>query len=163
MADTLIILCAKYLLYISILALAVYWALSPRAVKIELALVALVALPLAYGLARLAGLFFSHPQPFSVYGYEPLIAHEVDNSFPSDHSAAAGALAAAAGFYNRYLGILLWVLAVAVGAGRMLAGLHYPVDVVAGLVFGGLSAAVAYSAVHPMRYKFFSSKEQEGN
>jgi undecaprenyl-diphosphatase len=146
--DTVIIFCAKYLLFVMALAVAAYWLLSPRADKRELALAAIVALPLAYGLARLAGMFMSHAQPFSVYDYAPLIPHEVDNSFPSDHSAAAGVLAGLASLYNRALGILLWVLAVAVGIGRVLSGLHYPVDAVVGLVLGGLCAMAAYWCVH---------------
>ena len=156
--DTLIIFCAKYMLFVMAIAMAAYWLLSPRANKIELALAALLALPLAYGLSRLAGMLFSHAQPFSVYGYEPLIPHEVDNSFPSDHSAAAGVLAGLASLYNRGLGILMWVLAVAVGAGRVLSGLHYPVDAVVGLVLGGFCAAFAYYCVHT----YFSTRGHTG-
>jgi undecaprenyl-diphosphatase len=154
MPDFLIIFFGKYLLYIMALALLAYWALAPRANKLELALTAIAALPLAYALARLAGLFFSHEQPFAQYHYAPLIPHAVDNSFPSDHSAAAGALAGAGSLYNKYLGILLWVLALCVAAGRVLSGLHYPVDAVVGLVLGGLGAAGAYSLVH----SYFSAR-----
>jgi undecaprenyl-diphosphatase len=148
MPDQLIIFCAKYLIFFMALAMAVYWALSPRANKTELALVGLVALPLAYGLARVLGMLYGHQQPFAEQGFEPLVPHSVDNSFPSDHSAAAGVLAGVASLYNRSLGVLLWVLAVGVAAGRMLAGLHYPLDVIVGLVLGGVCAAVAYWGVH---------------
>jgi undecaprenyl-diphosphatase len=148
MVDFLIIFCAKYLLYICALALVVYGLRSPRVNRLEFAATVAVALALAYGAARIAGLFFSHIQPFAAEGFAPLIAHEVDNSFPSDHSALAGALAGVASVYNRGLGILLWILAAAVAAGRMLAGLHYPVDVIAGLLVGGVSAAAAFYAIH---------------
>lgn len=146
--DILIIFCAKYLLFIMALGVAAYWLFSPRTNKIELALAAIVALPLAYGLARLAGLIFGHSQPFFVEQYEPLIPHEVDNSFPSDHSAAAGVLAGIASLYNRSLGLLMWMLALLVAAGRVLSGLHYPVDAVVGLILGGLCAMAAYWCVH---------------
>ncbi|HEV7449623.1 MAG TPA: phosphatase PAP2 family protein [Candidatus Paceibacterota bacterium] len=146
--DFIIIFCGKYLLYIMALALATYWFLSPRAAKVELAAAAVAALALAYGLARVAGLFMQHDQPFAVFGYTPLIPHAIDNSFPSDHSALAGALAGVASLYNKALGILMWVLAVGVAAGRVLSGLHYPVDAVVGLIVGGISAALAYYFVH---------------
>ncbi len=146
--DTLIIFCGKYLLYGMALAAAAYWLLSPRAKKLELALTAVIALPLAYALARLAGMFMSHTQPFSAYHYEPLIPHEVNNSFPSDHSAAAGTLAGITSLFNRALGLMMWILATAVAAGRVLSGLHYPVDAVAGLILGGLCAMLAYWGVH---------------
>lgn len=148
MPDFLIIFCAKYLLYIIAIALAVYWLRSPRVERLEFAATVAAALVLAYGVARLAGLFFSHIQPFAAVGFEPLIPHEVDNSFPSDHTTLAAALAAIAGLYNRGFGVLLWVLAVCVAAGRMLAGLHYPVDVIAGILIGGLAAVVASYCVH---------------
>ena len=148
MTDFLIVFCAKYLLFIMAIALAAYWLRSPRINRLEFAAAAAAALALAYAFARLAGLFFSHEQPFAALGFEPLVPHEVDNSFPSDHAALAGALATIAGLYNRGLGMLLWVLAVAVASGRVLAGLHYPVDVIAGLGIGGLSAAAAYWCVH---------------
>ncbi len=156
--DTLIVFCAKHLLLVMAIGLAAYWFSSPRVGKVELALAALVALPLAYGLARLVGMLFSHQQPFAQFSFEPLIPHEVDNSFPSDHSAAAGALAGLASLYNRMLGILLWVLAVAVAAGRVLSGLHYPVDAIVGLVLGGLCAAFAYWCVH----LYFSARAHTG-
>jgi undecaprenyl-diphosphatase len=148
MMDQVIIFCAKYLIFFMALAMATYWLVSPRANKTELALVAAVALPLAYGVARIAGMLYGHQQPFAEFEYEPLVPHGVDNSFPSDHSAAAGVLAGVASLYNRSLGLLMWILAVAVAAGRMLAGLHYPVDVIVGLVLGGVCAAFAYWGVH---------------
>jgi undecaprenyl-diphosphatase len=156
--DTVIIFCAKYLLFAIAIALCAYWLLSPRANRTELALAAVAALALTYAMARLAGLFFHHQQPFAQFDYAPLIPHAVDNSFPSDHSAIAGAMAGIASLYNRGLGILLWVLAVAVAAGRVLSGLHYPVDAVTGLVLGGLSAAAAYWCVH----LYFSARTHTG-
>jgi undecaprenyl-diphosphatase len=148
MTDFLIVFCGKYLLYLIALALFVYWLRSPRVNRLQFTVAAAAALALAYALARIAGLFFSHYQPFALQGFDPLLPHEVDNSFPSDHAALGGAMAGIAGLYNRGLGLLLWVLAVAVAGGRMLAGLHYPADVAVGLVLGGISAAIAYWSVH---------------
>lgn len=148
MLDMVIVFAGKYLVYLMVFAVAVYALLSPRVHKLQFAAAALAGMALAYALARLAGVFFSHEQPFAAFGYMPLIAHEVDNSFPSDHAALAGVLAGLVGLYNRGLGLLLWVLAVGVGAGRMLAGLHYPLDIIVGLVLGGLCAAGAHTLVH---------------
>lgn len=148
MEDAAIVFAAKYLIALMALALAAYGLLSPRAGRARFALEALGALALAYALARLAGLLLHHEQPFATFHFEPLIPHAVDNSFPSDHAALAGAMAGVASLYNRGFGILMWLFAVGVAAGRMLAGLHYPEDVIAGLMLGGLAAVLASLAVH---------------
>ena len=148
MHDFLIVFCGKYLIYIAALALAAYWLLTPRPIKIELALTALIALPLAYALARVAGQFFSHQQPFATEGFAPLIPHAVDNAFPSDHATAMAVLSEIGFAYNRWLGAVLALLAIAVGFARVLAGLHYPIDIVAGYAIGIASAALAYYLVH---------------
>jgi membrane-associated phospholipid phosphatase len=91
------------------------------------------------------GLFYFHEQPFAVYGFEPLWPHAVDNSFPSDHVALGGALATAVLFLNRPLGLFLWLLVLAIGLLRVIAGLHYPVDIVGGAVAGILAGILSYA------------------
>lgn len=104
----------------------------------------LLSLPLAYFLARVMGMFYAHEQPFAVYGFEPLWPHVVDNSFPSDHVALGGALATAVLFFKRRLGLLLWLLVASVGLLRVVAGLHYSIDIVGGAIAGALAAAIVF-------------------
>jgi undecaprenyl-diphosphatase len=161
MIDALLAFAAEYLIYVVALFFAAYWVLVPRHKKIEIGLTAIVALPLAYGIARLLGLFINHQQPFAEYNYMPLVPHEIDNSFPSDHSAAAGVLASVVSLYNKYVGLFLWVLALGVAAGRVGAGLHYPIDAVVGLVLGGACAAVAFYSLHRI-HPYFSARKHTG-
>ena len=72
----------------------------------------------------------------------PLIAHGVDNGFPSDHTALAAAVAVVVLAWHRRTGALLLVLAALLGTSRVLAGVHHVPDVVAGYAVG-LVAAVA--------------------
>lgn len=148
MIDSSIVFLGTYLVFVMIAAGGVYGFLSNKVRWLEYGVSILGGLALAYTLGRIAGLFFYHEQPYSVFNYTPLIPHEIDNSFPSDHALIAGVLAGIASLYNRAFGLLMWILALGVAAGRMLAGVHYPVDVVVGLVLGGLSAAAAHSLVH---------------
>src|SRR3989344_3320827 len=125
-----IIFVAKYLIAaIAGAAAAVVVADKERRIKIVYA--ALIALPLGYALARLAGLFFAHNQPFAVEGFEPLIPHAIDNSFPSDHVVLGGIFASLAFLVDRKVGLVLWAFTLLVGLSRMLAWLHYGVDVLA--------------------------------
>lgn len=61
-----------------------------------------------------------------------------DWSFPSNHTVIAAATAAALLLVDRRLGLLAAVLALLMGASRVWIGVHYPHDVLAGLVVGAL-------------------------
>lgn len=69
----------------------------------------------------------------------PLTAH----SFPSSHSAIAFALAFTVLLARRSYGLALLALAVGVAFGRVYVGVHYPLDVLAGLFVGLGCAALA--------------------
>lgn len=140
----LIIFCAQYLVYVMALAFAAFlvWKFSWDKLAVTV-----VSLPLAYGLAKLAGHFYSHIQPFVVSGVEPLIPHVIDNTFPSDHMLLAAAVASLAFAYNRTLGLVLWVCALAVGIARVAALLHYPVDIMASAVIAAVVVWATYVVV----------------
>ncbi len=81
--------------------------------------------------------FVSRPY-VTLDGVSRLITEPVTSySFPSSHAAIAFAMAGAALFSGRKrLGCWMLVAAVLVGVGRVLAGVHYPIDVVAGSALG---------------------------
>ena len=121
---------AKYLVAVVLLGGAVTLAFAGEQRR-QFTYVLAIALPLGYALARLAGLFFAHNQPFAVDGFEPLIPHSIDNSFPSDHVLIGGVFASLAFLADRKVGLVLWALTLLVGLSRMLAGLHWGVDIAA--------------------------------
>ena len=74
----------------------------------------------------------------------PLVNKPTDYSFPSGHSGCAFAVA---GVYVRNLpkraGIPLLILAILIALSRLYVGVHYPTDVLAGLIIG---VALSYLA-----------------
>ncbi|MFF8731993.1 phosphatase PAP2 family protein [Streptomyces sp. NPDC015171] len=72
-----------------------------------------------------------------------------DWSFPSNHTALAAAAAVALTFVSRRLGAVAVVAALAMGASRVWVGAHYPHDVLAGAVVGGLVALTAMLVLRP--------------
>lgn len=72
-----------------------------------------------------------------------LVRRPIDSSFPSGHSSNSFAVATA--FFltvpkkQRWLGILLLVLAALTALSRLYVGVHYPTDVLAGTGIGILS------------------------
>ncbi|MGW5558459.1 phosphatase PAP2 family protein [Micromonospora sp. NPDC003944] len=66
-----------------------------------------------------------------------------DWSFPSNHATVAGALAVTTLLLSRRLGLVALPLAALGAFSRVFVGVHYPHDVVAGVLFGALVAVVA--------------------
>lgn len=97
---------------------------------------ALLALGGALLTAHLLGVFFYRARPFVDHTVTLLIDHPPDASFPSDHLAVAGALIVA---LWPILGRTRWLwigLSAAIGLARLFVGVHYPTDVLGGLVIG---------------------------
>ncbi|MGW6944948.1 phosphatase PAP2 family protein [Streptomyces xanthophaeus] len=79
----------------------------------------------------------------------PLIACPAtgDWSFPSNHSAIAGAAAVALALAVRGLALLAVPLALLMAFSRVFVGVHYPHDVGVGLLLGGAVAALVVLAL----------------
>jgi len=73
-------------------------------------------------------------------GISSLIAPPDKYSFPSGHTAAAFLMATVIGFQFPFLKLPFFMWASAVGLSRIYLGVHYPTDVIVGVVIGVLSA-----------------------
>ena len=99
------------------------------------------------GLALLVGkglsLAVDRPRPFVTHPeVHDFLHHAADGSFPSDHATAAFAIAGALSLRYRRWAPLLMGSAIALAFARVLLGVHYPSDVIAGAALG-LAAALA--------------------
>jgi len=58
--------------------------------------------------------------------------------------------------YNKKLGIIFYILAVLVGVGRVLALVHYPVDILGGAILGIICGFIVFKLANriiPFREK----------
>lgn len=78
-----------------------------------------------------------------------LAARTADPSFPSDHAAAAFAIAVAVFAFSRRAGGALLAVAVLIAVSRVALGVHYPVDVLAGAAVGAVSALLVVRPCAP--------------
>ena len=100
----------------------------------------------AAAVAMLANQVITHvwdrSRPYTTHGASDhlLSAPSVDPSFPSDHAAAAFAIAFAVLAYSRRGGIAFLLASTLIGLSRIALGMHYPSDVLAGALVGWLAA-----------------------
>ncbi len=86
--------------------------------------------------------FFYRPRPFAVLNFEALINHSTAAALPSGHAAFYGALALAVFLISRKWGLVYLFAAALMGVARVAAGVHWPLDIVAGALVALLSVAV---------------------
>jgi undecaprenyl-diphosphatase len=148
--DSVIVFAAQYLLFIMAAGFAVYWLAGedwPDG-KVRLGATAVAGLVLTLAFIYIGGKLHSDPRPFVQNPLlKPMFPHPKDNGFPSDHSAAAGLIAALVLWRSRAWGALFGVAALLVAAARVLSHVHHVQDVVAGLAFGVIAFMIAWYVV----------------
>lgn len=114
------------------------WGL-PRLKNRYAVVLALEAMLVSAGLVSLIRLLYVRARPFVDHTINLLIQQNpLEPGFPSRHAAVAFALAVPVLLYNRKAGAWLFFLAILVGIGRVFVGVHYPFDIVGGLVLAVL-------------------------
>ncbi|WP_407309558.1 undecaprenyl-diphosphatase [Desulfosporosinus sp. SB140] len=145
---------AQYSLELYVVLFVIAWLSLPKSeIKQRHALVIM-------GLAGVLGLFInvivSHiyfrPRPFMVLEkgtFTQLIPHSPDASFPSDHTTGSFGFAAASwGKAPKWTTMSFTILAVLNGVARLYVGVHWPTDVIAGMIIGTLSGRVLWKFSH---------------
>lgn len=87
-------------------------------------------------------------RPYEIYGIEPLIEREKKgDSFPSRHIFSAFVIATTMGFINIYLGIAIGIIGLLVAILRVIGGVHFISDVMAGMILGIAGAVIGVSII----------------
>lgn len=85
----------------------------------------------------------ARPRPFAVHDIALLIAPPGSYSFPSGHTASSFAAATVLWFWQRKWGLAAYVCAGLIAFSRLYFYVHYPGDIVGGIVLGLLLAVLA--------------------
>lgn len=94
---------------------------------------------------------WSRARPYAVHSDATVfVARSHDPSFPSDHASAAFAIAVSVFLLDRLIGGIFLSGAAAIAIGRVVAGVHYPADVVAGALVGTASALIVLRFGRPL-------------
>jgi undecaprenyl-diphosphatase len=126
----------------TIAGLACLATFTPRGVHLGLRLGAATGIATLLSQALKRSLTRARPDT-AIDGFTPLAANPDRFSFPSGHTAAAFAVAAAFAGAPFGLGPVALALALGIGASRVYLGAHYPLDVVAGGALGVIAGLAA--------------------
>lgn len=150
--DWLIIFCGEYLPYLVLVAFLalIIFVDEPRRTKVKLLLTAVLSMLVSrFVLVELIHFFYQRPRPFLSHEVTQLLTPN-DWSFPSGHATVFFALTIACYFYNKRWGIIFFFLATLISLARVAAGVHYPLDILAGF-FTGLLAVNMLKLVYSSR------------
>lgn len=143
---------AKYGIAIfAALLIVAWWVARGRSSR---AMAAALLTPLATAVAFVAQqvvvVVVNEPRPYDVLsGITVLVSRTTDPSFPSDHACVAGAVTAGLFLVDRRLGWVSAACAALMALARVYVGVHWPLDVVAGLLFGGIIGLLVVLSLRP--------------
>lgn len=124
----------------ALIVLLILYIISRHENSIQLCLLVVVVMLAAWLVARGFQLTWLRPRPFEAGVAEALIPHRGSSSFPSTHASvifAIGWLGIALRARWHFIG-LWWILGLTVVTGRVICALHYPSDVIGGLIVGAV-------------------------
>lgn len=157
MPETFITFLASFLIFIIIFGLFVLWVIDGK-IKKEQVAHAILACAVSWTIASLIKYFFPTIRPFLVDGNPVLtITIPQDGAFPSEHTTLAFAIAVTIFMHDRISGTFFLIAAFLVGSARVLANVHYPIDI-AGGAFLGTIVAVLVEKIHLFKVLTFSRR-----
>src|SRR3954452_13485457 len=127
--------------------LAIVGIVRRRRALVVASALAVVAAGTGLTVAAILSRVVARPRPFvSLPQIHLFLAHARDPGFPSDHATASFAIAAVLMLRFGRWALPVVAAAVALAVSRVLVGVHYPTDVLAGALLG-IAAALVVCAV----------------
>jgi membrane-associated phospholipid phosphatase len=146
--DGVILFLASYLPFVLLGLFLAYFFLHPapkKAKYLPFGLTLVVALVARFGAVEAIRAVIHRPRPYVAHPEIHALFSDASWSFPSGHATFFFALATWAYFFDKRLGVMLYAGATLVSLARVVAGVHYLSDVVAGALLGvGVAWLVRY-------------------
>lgn len=147
--DALVVFFASYLQYFLVAAFLVilYFSAYSKRQKFYIFSLSIISGAIArFGATELIRFFYHRPRPFLLYQLHQFIYKNGGEwSFPSGHSAFFFAMATAIYLQNKKWGAWFFLSAILMNISRIIAGVHYPSDILGGMIIG---IAVGFSVFY---------------
>lgn len=142
--DHIMIFCAKDLIYLvfAVALLCLGFLIYRREWRSIIYFFASVIV--TFAVLKLMSLLNVDHRPFMDHKLTQLIPHASGASFPSDHTTSSAAVALGVLVFTRFkkVGVLLLICACIIGFSRIFVGVHYPADILGGLVTALIGAGL---------------------
>lgn len=132
--------------YLFFLGIIIYWFLRTKTNR-RMVVEGLAAACVALGINSLIGSIIYRDRPFVHHHVIQLIHHAANASFPSDHAAGGFVIATSIWIWRKRDGWIWLLLAGTMALSRIWTGVHYPLDVLAGMLIGVASAFLVHSII----------------
>jgi len=98
-----------------------------------------------WGFSALLKELVGAPRPYLVFqNFIPLFPYGGYDSFPSGHAGLFGAIAGAIYIFHHRAGFVFFICAILIGIARIIAGVHFPIDIFGGLCIGFIGVQLVY-------------------
>ena len=147
--DGIVVFLASYLPYLVVLIILalVFFSQYSKREKWKILLVTGMSSIVALGITEGIRFFLPRERPYLAL-HVPHLLTDTAPSFPSAHATFFFALSTAVYLYNKKWGIWFFIASILVTVSRVIAGIHYPSDIIGGALIG---IGVAYSTFYVSR------------
>ncbi len=140
---------AQYLILLAPIIIIIYiWVHDKKREAIKDSVYMSIASGVAWGIAHILKNMFKTLRP--ELAHDILLKSESIYAFPSGHTTFMFALATVLYFHHKKLAYATYVIGLAIGIARVYIGVHYPIDIVGGIVLGiavGLFSKYIYGKI----------------
>jgi undecaprenyl-diphosphatase len=126
------------------LALIIFYIWFARKKERKVLSVSLLSVGLTALIIIILNQFIVRSRPFEELPAKLLFYKPTDPSFPSNAAVVGFVLATAIFLVNKKLGVFAYILALVYSFSRVYAGVHFPLDVTIGAIFGIFSVLFVY-------------------
>lgn len=143
--DGLMVFGAEYLIYL-VFFLLITTAVLGKAQEKRIALLTAVSLFISLLLIQIIRVFVYQPRPFVTHPIYPLIKNTADNCFPSIHTTIMSVIATSSLLFKSKLTPFFVICLIWSGFSRIFVGVHYPQDILGGVLVGIFSTFLIFTA-----------------